>query len=847
MLNDIKINPSNEKNLKEVINQLNTTSAFKFEIINNDNIVISPKKENNNLLIQGKVLAEKDDPLFGAYIKIPNQKSYTTTKLDGSFKLFGKLNSTDSLEISFIGFKTQKIALSEINDGEFGDFQLKISSKLMDEYSVIAYTTSGIIYNKEDQSIEITPENAGLLPGETETETDIYNSLQYLPGVNSPNGKAGNLTMRGTDPDKTLITFDNIPIYHTGHYLGTFSPFNTQMIGNVKIQRNGSHGSERGGRVGGLIEITSKSNILDSAKYNIGAATSYFSGNFSMPIIKNKLGLIIGGRSSYPTNWNSPKIESINEFIYQKSSVGAVLNGVEDFELLSYEYSFNDLNAKAVYQIHKNHQVNLSLLSINNNLNYNIFFHPESNDNRDSVLLNNWGANLSFINKWSNNLSSTTNFTNSYYRQKLSRTIRDTDSDINSISTYLNQTSDTKIKTNFHLKIKNKRSIDFGYQMDHHDLSFKYLSYTAAIAGSPPPPPGSPGPPPTPASPEIISLIDEPTSSYIHTLFANYSILNFDKLITLNAGIRASYYTPTKKTYPEPRLLINLHPSNSITVKTNLGVYHQFINHVAGKRVSPIGGVEAPFWQLSNNTNIKVVSGEQVMFGAIYSKNNLVFDVETYYKIINNVTTNNFIEFASDEEFIYGNYKNYGIDLLLKKSYKNLEGWLNYSYSQSNAKFDTLSFNYLWNQSHIFSAVLTYKWKKLKFSAGWNYKTGLAVADGIRIRYFNGAPVNAGTNTTPTGNTTQPDPVFTEDSPEGYTDFFPDNHQLDLSVAYSVIPKTKKWNLTFGVGIQNLYDNRSIFSQSLKSAGPDYPQGYAIREHKYGLGFTPSAMLNFSW
>jgi hypothetical protein len=844
LLENIKIDLITEDNVTEIINQLNSTSAFKFELINTDNIVISSKKENNNLLIEGTVLVDKNEPLFGAYIRIHNQKAYTTTQLDGSFKLLCKLNLIDSLEISYIGFKTKKIALTDVNNGKTSDFHLDESSLLINEFNVIAYTTSGVIYNKEDQSIELTPESAGLLPGET--ETDIYNSLQYLPGINSPTGKAGNLTMRGTDPDKTLITFDNIPIYHSGHYFGTFSPFNTKMIENVKIQRNGSHGSERGGRVGGLIEIKSKTHILDSAQYNIGVSTSYFSGNAQIPIIKNKLGILIGGRHSYPGEWNSPKIEAINDFIYQRSPVGAARTGNEDFDLKYYDYAFNDLNTKIIYQIHKNHKVSLSFLNIDNELGYSTFFDPNQTVSKDSASLNNWGGNLSISNKWSDKINTTTDFTNSYYNQELSRNINDSNDLLSSISSYKNQTRDFKIKTNLEITLKKKQYINFGYQMDYHNLNYSYLNYTAAGAAVPG---GPPGPPPTPASPELTQLLEIPTESYLHTGYINYKILNYDKLFTISAGLRTSYYTPTKKFYPEPRVLINMLLSSYFTIKTNVGIYNQFINHIVGKRVSPIGGIEAPFWQLSNNSDIKVVQGKQVMFGGIWSENNLVFDVEAYYKLIDNITANNFLDLNSNQEFIYGNYKNYGVDVLLKKKFKNIEGWLSYSYSQSNAIFDSVQFQYIWNQSHILSAVLGYKFKNLKFSAGWHYKSGLAVLNDIRASYTVGTPVFPGTNSGPSNNNNNNvgNRVFTEDSPEEYIDNFPNTHQLDVSIAYSIIPKTNKWNLTLGIGAQNVYNTKSIYSQGISPAGSEYPRGTFRRFHKYGLGFAPSVMLNFSW
>ncbi len=833
LIANIKIKTITGENLSNVLDSLNNHSAFTFKLIDTNNVIVSSKQGESNFFVSGIVLDKDGTSLPGATIGLTKKSTCSISNEKGHFSFLCNYNSNDSLIIRFLGYKSQKIALSKINDYGLTTFILDESPILLSAVKIIPYTTAGVLYNTKYQSIEIRPGYAGLLPGET--ETDIFNSLQYLPGINSPTGKAGNLTIRGTDPDKTLITFDNIPIYHLGHYLGTFSPYNSQMIDVVKIQRNGSHGSEKGGRVGGLVEIKSKSDILDSAKYSMGIATSYISGDVQIPIIKNKLGLLVGGRGSYPYNWNSPKIKSINEFIYQESSIGGSFNGVEDFNLIDYKFYFNDFNTKLVYQPNEKHHINLSVLMIDNKLNYNTYFYPQSLDIKDSVELNNWGGSFSVTSKWSSKISTSISFTNSYYKQYLSGTNRNDDNDIDNRTSYSNETKDIIFKNNLNIKLKNINSLDIGYQIDNYHVSYNYVSYTGGKTISP-----SLGPPITIT--ESSSQISKSENSTLHTGYLSYNFVTLDQSWTMIAGVRTSYYTLTNKTYPEPRLIVNFFPSKHITIKGNLGVYNQFINHVVGVRVSPIGGVDAPFWQLSNNDEIKVVSGKQFMLGSMYSKHGILVDIEGYFKLIDNVTAYNFIDNDTNKTYVYGNYENVGVDILIKKSYNNFEGWCSYSFSSSDATFDTLKFPNLWNQAHIFSMVFGYTWKSLKFSIGWNYKTGLAVAEGIRNQYLVGKPIRPGSNTTP------PPPngkgiTLVDESPDEYVDFFPDSHQLDLSITYKIVPKSTKWNLIFGGGIQNIYDYRVAYSQGIRSLGP----GSGIRFHKYTLGFTPNFLIRLNW
>ena len=74
----------------------------------------------------------------------------------------------------------------------------------------------------------------GLLAGET--DGDIFNVLNNIPGIHSPSGKSGNLNFRGSTYDQNLIQIDDIPIYHSGHFLGAISPYNSSVISKAIIR-----------------------------------------------------------------------------------------------------------------------------------------------------------------------------------------------------------------------------------------------------------------------------------------------------------------------------------------------------------------------------------------------------------------------------------------------------------------------------------------------------------------------------------------------------------------------------------------------------------------------------------
>jgi hypothetical protein len=47
---------------------------------------------------------------------------------------------------------------------------------------------------------------------------DVLQSIQALPGVESTNGIA-NINVRGGTNDQNLMLWDNIKMYHSGHFL----------------------------------------------------------------------------------------------------------------------------------------------------------------------------------------------------------------------------------------------------------------------------------------------------------------------------------------------------------------------------------------------------------------------------------------------------------------------------------------------------------------------------------------------------------------------------------------------------------------------------------------------------
>jgi hypothetical protein len=98
------------------------------------------------------------------------------------------------------------------------------STQQLQEVVIKEYLTTGISRENEDTAILVSPKKLGILPGLT--EPDVLQSIQLLPGVQSPTETAAGIYIRGGTPDQNLVLWDGIKIYHSGHFFGTISAFN---------------------------------------------------------------------------------------------------------------------------------------------------------------------------------------------------------------------------------------------------------------------------------------------------------------------------------------------------------------------------------------------------------------------------------------------------------------------------------------------------------------------------------------------------------------------------------------------------------------------------------------------
>jgi hypothetical protein len=99
------------------------------------------------------------------------------------------------------------------------NYHLKPSNEILSPVLITKYLTTGL-QKYIDGSTVLNTKKFGILPGLI--EPDILQSIQVLPGIESTNESIANINVRGGTNDQNLMLWDNIKMYHSGHFWFNF-------------------------------------------------------------------------------------------------------------------------------------------------------------------------------------------------------------------------------------------------------------------------------------------------------------------------------------------------------------------------------------------------------------------------------------------------------------------------------------------------------------------------------------------------------------------------------------------------------------------------------------------------
>ncbi len=668
---------------------------------------------SNNFKISGYVKVDNTkSPLQNLTITLNNTRIGTTTDENGYYEL--TLPSGENyLTYSSIGIESVVKRVIVYSNGTL-NVPLKESIEYLDEVVVAANANKNVEEALTGSTSIVVEEtkNIPLILG----ERDVLKVATTLPGISTAGEGAAGFNVRGGSTDQNLILLDNAVIYNPSHFFGIFQAVNPFTTEDVQIYTGGIP-AQYGGRLSSVFDITSKNSNTQkfSGEVAIGPVTSNIA--LEIPVIKEKSGLLIGGRSTY-SNW--------------------ILRSLNEESLRNSEASFYDVIAKYNHSINKKNTLKAT------------GYYSRDNFSITSDSLFRYSNRLFSID-WEHqfNEKNTGQLTvaNSQYQFNIEFDgVSNNDFDLGF------GIHETEYKLRMKYLFNPKHKFDYGVMAKFYKTRPGYLR--ALNENS-----------------EInsIDITEERALESAIYLSDNYNVT--DKLL-LNIGFRYSFFAALGKreeriyeenrpknegtlsdvvtyekgdfseTYggPEIRLSARYLLKENLSLKASYNSTYQYIHRLSNNTtISPVDT-----WKLSDN-NIKPQLGNQYSIGLFKNldTNTYELSVEGYYK-----TTENVLDFkigsdlllnrTIETETLQGDGKSYGVEFLARKNSGVLNGWLSYTYSRSFLQLDSefaeervnggAFFPTNYDKPHDFSAVLNYKFtKRFSLSANFVYQTGRPV------------------------------------------------------------------------------------------------------------------------
>ncbi|WP_316832598.1 TonB-dependent receptor [Pedobacter aquatilis] len=775
--------------------------------------------------LSGKVIDQlSGESLPGAVVSIENTALRATTNADGFFTLIDVPADTCVLSTSYVGYLSDRLALNAVKPNQVLSIALSVARNNLEEVSIKGKKNDGIMSTdkRKVSVLQISPAKLAELPNLG--EKDILRSFQLMPGVSASNESSSGAYVRGGTPDQNLVLFDGFTVYQVDHLYGFFSAFNSNAVKDVQLFKGG-FSAKYGGRLSSVTEIIGKEGTKKD--WNVGGDISLLSANVYLetPVKKNG-SFLLALRKSY----QGPLYNKIFSQFNKTSTVTAGPGGGGGFggggqastTPTSYFY---DLNAKYTLNLGKKDLLAWSIYQGDDDLdNSRTISIPSflttsssaiSPSITDKTTYGNLGSSMKWSRRWNDEVYSNTLVSYSSYHSDRDRTntvgVTNTDGTETSVSTGTierNRLKDWSIKSDWEYQVSNKVKFLFGGYGSAQNVIYKYSQNDTS------------------------TLIDQSKDAKTLAVYAEGEFSPWEKL-QFKGGVRETYYSPTGKTYFEPRFSGTYTLTDRFTLKAATGKFYQFINRVVREDI--LSG-SRDFWVLANGSSIPVGSANHYIAGFSYETDKYLFDVEGYYKTLNGLTeysqrlSGNRMSSTLEEHFYNGHGYTSGVEFLAQKKAGKYTGWLSYTMAIARNQFDDYGVNYYSaNQDarNEFKSVNMYKLGNWTFSATWIFATGKPYTAPIASYTIDNASGNSKTYLTISGKNTERMPAY---------------HRLDLAATLDLIKIDNRKTGSISFSLFNVYNRTNVWYKEYTIYN-----NQVITTNVNYLGFTPNITLSLKW
>jgi hypothetical protein len=236
----------------------------------------------------------------------------------------------------------------------------------------------------------------------------------------------------------------------------------------------------------------------------------------------------------------------------------------------------------------------------------------------------------------------------------------------------------------------------------------------------------------------------------------------------------------------------------------------------------------------SNNVNPEIADQFSVGYYRNFKDNLFEFSAEAYYKSLQNqidykdgaeLTFNENVE----SQILFGAGRAYGLELYIKKTRGRVNGWISYTLSRTERKFDGINSGTYYparqDRPHDISLVCLYDLnKKWNFSASWVFSSGNSVTYPVGKYEISGITkmLYADRNSSR----------------------MPSYHRLDISATWQ-LKKTRKIESSLNFSIYNFYGRENAYTITFREKENDSSETEAVLTSLFRS--IPSITYNFKF
>jgi hypothetical protein len=567
-----------------------------------------------------------------------------------------------TLVVSYVGYVAKNLTI-RLSKNKVTHYNIVLSPSSVELQTIEKIGERVIEKNETDISLQrIIARDLEALP--KGVETDLFRSIQYLPGVQSTGDVSARFYVRGGASNQNLVLVDGVTVYNPFHALGLFSVIDPDMINNIEFYKGG-FSADLGGRLSSVMKVNTKDG--NKNRFSAKGTASFLTGKFLLegPIPDGSF--ILTGRKTYSN-------EVLKKFL-NKQSVPI------DF----YDFSF-----KANYS--SPNFIQGGKFSING------FF---SGDNilSDDPRIEDF--------KWSNNIFGFKWFQvgDSPLFYELGVSISNFKGDVipklSNVRQSHNKVEDVSLTMDFTYMFDNKDEIGVGF----HVKQVKTDLFLENDRGVP---------------------TNLGTSAANITFYSKYKLMQLE-ILGVDIGARMNLTTLSrnkKATFIEPRVSFTYRLIPEIAVKGAWGIYQQDLATISDE--NEIISLFEP-WIISPDYIVPSNSNHYILGIELKPFHFFTLSAEGYYKKVKNLPLLNDEKILpADPDFLAGNGESYGLEIMTRITPNPINFSASYTLAYAYKELEGLRYYPRYDIRHTLNLALEINFGAgWSASTVWTYNTGL--------------------------------------------------------------------------------------------------------------------------